>query len=156
MADPSMCAFHYPREDDGYYFSTCAVRNFSAVTGAIMMTRVSLFKQLGGYTEALPITYNDIDYCLKAKGAGYATVYTPQAELIHYQSMSRVPEVDDREIEFFEKQWADFTTDPYYNETMLKNSGPNYEIFPSQRLIEMTINVGRWDRGFLSRPRRRR
>ncbi len=132
---PEHVRFHYPGEDDGYYFSTCAVRNFSAVTGAIMMTRASLFKQLGGYTEVLPITYNDIDYCLKAKGAGYATVYTPQAELIHYESMSRVAEVDDREVEFFKKQWANFATDPYYNEAMLKNSGPSYEIFPSQRLI---------------------
>ena len=65
-AKPDHVRFKYPRDDDGYYFSTCAVRNFSAVTGAIMMTRTSLFKQLGGYTEALPINFNDVDYCLKA------------------------------------------------------------------------------------------
>ena len=99
------------------------------------MTRRSLFKQLEGYTEALPINFNDVDYCLKAKRAGYTTVYEPQAELFHYESISRVRDVDSREIEFFEKQWADFTTDPYYNEAMLKNRGPNYEIARSQRPI---------------------
>jgi GT2 family glycosyltransferase len=134
-AKPYHVRVKYPRDDDGYYFSTCAVRNFSAVTGSIMMTRTSLFKQLGGYTEAILINFYDVDYCLKAKRAGYTTVYEPQAELVHYESMSRVRDVDAREIEFFEKQWADFTTDPYYNEAMLKNRGPNYEIVQSQRLI---------------------
>jgi O-antigen biosynthesis protein len=134
-AKPDHVRFRYPRDDPGYYFSTCAVRNFSAVTGAIMMTRASLFKQLGGYTEALPINFNDVDYCLKAQRAGYTVVYEPQAELVHYQSMSRVREVASHEAEFFEKQWADFTTDPYYNEDMLKNRGPNYDIVPAQRPI---------------------
>jgi GT2 family glycosyltransferase len=135
QAQPDHLRFQYPRDDEGYYFSTCAVRNFSAVTGAVMMTRTSLFRQVEGYTEALPINFNDMDYCLKANRAGYATVYAPQAELIHYESMSRVREVDAWEIEFFQKNWTGFTTDPFYNETMLKNRPPNYEIVPSQRLI---------------------
>ena len=130
QAKPNHLRFQYPRDDEGYYFSTCAVRNFSAVTGAVMMTRACLFKQLGGYTEALPINFNDIDYCLKVRQAGYSTVYAPQAELIHYETMSRARVVSAYEIEFFEKQWAAFTTDPYYNEVMLKNRGPNYEIEP--------------------------
>jgi O-antigen biosynthesis protein len=135
QAQPDHLRFQYPRDDEGYYFSTCAVRNFSAVTGAVMMTRTSLFRQVEGYTEALPINFNDMDYCLKANRAGYATVYAPQAELIHYESMSRVREVDAWEIEFFQKNWTGFTTDPFYNETMLKNRPPNYEIVPSRRLI---------------------
>jgi GT2 family glycosyltransferase len=135
QAQPDHLRFQYPRDDEGYYFSTCAVRNFSAVTGAVMMTRTNLFRQVEGYTEALPINFNDMDYCLKANRAGYATVYAPQAELIHYESMSRVREVDAWEIEFFQKNWTGFTTDPFYNETMLKNRPPNYEILPSRRLI---------------------
>ncbi len=134
-AKPDHVRFKYPHDDEGYYYSTCAVRNFSAVTGAVMMTRASLFKQLGGYTEALPINYNDIDYCLKAKRAGFATVYAPQAQLIHYESMSRIREVSTHEDEYFERQWTGFTTDPYYNEAMLKNRNPNYEVIPSQQRI---------------------
>jgi hypothetical protein len=105
------------------------------VTGAVMMTRTSLFRQVEGYTEALPVNFNDLDYCLKATRAGYATVYAPQAELIHYESMSRVREVGAWEVEVLEKKSTGFTTDPYYNEAMLKNRPPNYEIVPSQRLI---------------------
>jgi GT2 family glycosyltransferase len=100
-----------------------------------MMTRASLFKQLGGYTERLPINFNDTDYCLKAQRTGYAIVYAPRVELIHYESMSRTQMVSTHEVEFFEKRWAGFATDPYYNETMLKNRGPDYDVVPLQRRI---------------------
>jgi len=134
-AKPDHLRFKYPRDDLGYYFSTCAVRNFSAVTGAVMMTPASLFKKLGGYTEDLPINFNDVDYCLKATRAGFATVYAPEAELVHYESMSRARTVSNHEVEYFERQWADFTTDPYYNESMLNNSNPDYKFVPTKRLI---------------------
>jgi hypothetical protein len=100
-----------------------------------MLTRASLFKELGGYTEELPINFNDVDYCLKAQRAGYVTVYAPRAELIHYQSMSRVPEVSPCEDKFFARQWAGFTTHPCYNESMLRIRNPNYDFAPSQRRV---------------------
>jgi GT2 family glycosyltransferase len=127
-AKPDHLRFKYPRNDFGYFFSTCAVRNFSAVTGAVMMTRASLYRDVKGYTEDLPINFNDIDYCLKATLAGYRTVYTPRAELIHYESMSRVREVEPFEVAYFEQQWRGFVTDPYYNEAMLKVLNPNYDV----------------------------
>jgi glycosyltransferase involved in cell wall biosynthesis len=132
---PDHLRFKFPKEDDGYYFSTCAVRNFSAVTGAIMMTRASLYRKIGGYTEDLPINFNDVDYCFKAKAAGYTTVYAPRAELIHYESMSRTRSVDAGETEFFEQQWGPFTADPYYNYDMLNSRGPRYQVVPLQRPI---------------------
>ena len=55
--------------------------------------------------------------------------------IIRYKSVSQTREVSAHEVEFFEKQWAGFTTDPYYNEAMLKKRGPNYEIVPSRQLI---------------------
>jgi GT2 family glycosyltransferase len=131
-AKPDHLRFKYPREDHGYFFSTCAVRNFSAVTGAVMMTRASLYRELGGYTEDLPVNFNDVDYCLKAVDAGYTVVFTPQAELIHYESMSRKREVKAFEVEYFEKRWASFTIDPYYNQTMLKTRDPDYKVVPSR------------------------
>ncbi|MEM5422989.1 glycosyltransferase [Paraburkholderia ferrariae] len=134
-AKPDHLRFKYPRDDFGYFFSTCAVRNFSAVTGAAMMTRASLYKEIGGYTEELPINFNDVDYCLKATRTGYTTVYTPRAELIHYESMSRVREVKPFEVSFFEKQWRGFVTDPYYNEASLKTFPPNYEVVGSRAPI---------------------
>ncbi|WP_321936405.1 glycosyltransferase [Paraburkholderia sp. J8-2] len=134
-AKPDHLRFKYPRDDSGYFFSTCAVRDVSAVTGAVMMTRATLYKEIGGYTEELPINFNDVDYCLKASRAGYVTVYTPRAELIHYESMSRVREVKQFEVSFFEDQWRGFVTDPYYNEASLKTLPPNYEVVGSRAPI---------------------
>ncbi len=134
-AKPDHLRFKYPRDDQGYFFSTCAVRNFSAVTGAAMMTRASLYHKLGGYTEDLPVNFNDVDYCLKVSDAGYAVVYTPQAELIHYESMSRKREVKTFEVECIEKRWASFTRDPYYNQENLTNRDPDYRVLPSRSPI---------------------
>jgi O-antigen biosynthesis protein len=132
---PGHVRFKYPRGDQGYFFSTCVVRNFSAVTGAVMMTRASLYRELGGYTEELPGNFNDVDYCLRINAAGYTVAYAPQAELIHYESVSRTREVNVSEVESFERRWASFASDRYYNQTMLKKSDPDYKVSPSRSMI---------------------
>ena len=134
-AKPAHLRFKFPRDDKGYFFSTCVVRNFSAVTGAVMMTRASLYRDLGGYTEDLPINFNDVDYCVKTVAAGHSVVFAPQAELIHYESMSRVREVKLFEVEYIEKQWASFTIDPFYNQTMLNTVEPDFRVAPSRSTI---------------------
>jgi len=64
--------------------------NYSAVTAGCMLTRRDLFEQVGGFDEQqLPVAFNDVDYCLKLRAAGYWIVYTPFAELYHYESASR-------------------------------------------------------------------
>jgi len=66
------------------------IRNYSAVTAACMLTRRAVFEQVGGFDEqGLPITFSDVDYCLKLRKAGYLIVYTPFATLYHYESVSR-------------------------------------------------------------------
>ena len=77
------------RTDQGYFFSTCGVRNYCAVTGAVMMTRAALYREVGGYTESLAISFNDVDYCLKVAERGYTVVYAPKAEIVHFESKSR-------------------------------------------------------------------
>jgi O-antigen biosynthesis protein len=126
----------YPRADAGYFFSSLCCKNFLGVTGAVMMTRASLFRQVGGYTESLPINYNDVDYCLKLKEKGAYTVFSPQAELIHYESLSRQPGITDTsEVEFFINRWAKIVTDPFYNESELTTFVPTFEVSPSDRPI---------------------
>ena len=73
----------YPRDDAGYFFSTCGVRNFMAVTGACMMTPTNIFERVGGYSDELVMSYNDVDYCMKVRALGLYTVYAPRAELFH-------------------------------------------------------------------------
>jgi len=126
----------YPRADAGYFFSSLCSRNFLAVTGAVMMTRASLFRQVGGYTESLAINFNDIDYCLKLWENGAYTVFSPQAELIHYESLSRQPgATSNSEVEYFVKRWTKIVTDPFYNDSELTTFVPTFEVSPSDRPI---------------------
>lgn len=94
-----------------------ATRNCSAVTGACLMTRRSVFEACGGFDLALPISFNDIDYCLRLREQGLLVVYTPLAELIHLESESRGHTDDVIEVPFFLERWKDaiLEGDPYYN-----------------------------------------
>jgi O-antigen biosynthesis protein len=119
----------YPRNDPGYMFSTVAVRNYLAVTGACLLTPADLYRQVGGFTEAFGINYNDVDYCLKLRKIGYRAVYTPHAELYHFESASRVAEVSPEEISLFLARWRDVTwKDPYYNTDYLQPSPPDFTL----------------------------
>ena len=80
-------AYHgAPADTDGYLYNVLTVRNCSAVTGACLLTRREVFEQLGGFDETFPIDFNDVDYCLRVRQSGLRVVYTPHAELVHYES----------------------------------------------------------------------
>jgi O-antigen biosynthesis protein len=132
---PSHHRKRYPRDDPGYFFSSSAARNYIAVTGAVMMTRTSVFRQVGGYTEDLAMNYNDIDYCLKIGERGLFSVFEPQAELLHHESISRPAEVDQSEIDYLARRWANIVTDPYFNDETFKSAPPNFEVDPRGRPI---------------------
>lgn len=114
------------RGDEPGYFSRAQLpQNLSAVTFACAMVRKNIFEELGGLNERdLTIAFNDIDFCLRAREAGYLVVYTPYAELFHHESRSRGyednPEKQARfssEIQFMQMrhQRALDRGDPYYN-----------------------------------------
>ena len=124
----------YPRVDEGYFFSSCAPRNFIAVSGAVMLTRASLFREVGGYTEALPRRLNDIDYCLKIRDLGVYSVVAPNAELIRYDFAPKGPDAASlSEVEYFTSRWAGIVSDPFYNQEELMNADPNFEVNPTDR-----------------------
>ncbi len=104
----------------GYLSLTTVTRNFSAVTGACLMSRRSVFEEVGGFEEELPIAFNDIDYCLRLRRLGLLVVYTPLAEMIHYESKSRGNSDDVKEAPFFRKRWRSLMLagDPYYNRNL--------------------------------------
>lgn len=101
----------------GYLSLTTVTRNFSAVTGACLMSRRSVFEEVGGFEAKLPIAFNDIDYCLRLRQLGLLVVYTPLAEMIHHESKSRGNSDDVTEAPFFRKRWRSLILagDPYYN-----------------------------------------
>ena len=91
------------------------IRNCSAVSGACMMVRKELFEKLGGFDEKLPGTYNDIDFCLRMREAGYRIVWTPEAELYKDEPLA-LNSVAGKEAEYFEQRWgAALKNDPYYS-----------------------------------------
>lgn len=128
---------YYNAKNSGYMERLKIVNNVSAVTGACMMIKASLFKQLGGFDEQnLPITCNDMDLCLKALDKGLRNIYTPYAKLYHYESYTRkeetyiekISDVKLEEINFFRKKWSKYIDhDPYYNKNFSKDNA-NFEI----------------------------
>jgi GT2 family glycosyltransferase len=134
--NPSHVRRLYPRNDSGYFFSTCGVRNFMAVTGACMMTPREVYRRVGGYSDELPVSYNDVDYCMKVGELGLYTVYAPRAEMVHLESQSRVASSDAREVDWYQRRWARaVASDPFYNERHLTVGSPTFEPCANRRLI---------------------
>jgi GT2 family glycosyltransferase len=109
---------NHPEEEVGYYLSVQLPRNYLAVTGACMMTKTSLFREMKGFDPAFPLNYNDVDYCLRVHERGLRVVYTPYAELFHYESMSKEGpgSVNPEELSRFQSRWVEkYYLDPYYN-----------------------------------------
>lgn len=104
--------------DHGGYFGLGeTIRNCSAVTAACMMTRAKAFWDLGGFDEQLRVAFNDVDFCLRACRKGYQIVYTPYAQLYHYESASRGSLHPMEDEQFFRDRWGNpgEYKDPYYN-----------------------------------------
>ncbi len=78
-----------PPGETGYFLADRTVRAYSAVTAACMLVRRSVFEEMGGFDENLAVAYNDVDFCLRLGEAGYRVLYTPHAELIHRESITR-------------------------------------------------------------------
>ena len=117
---------HYkiPVQNLGYMGRLCYTQNVSAVTGACLMVKKELFELVGGLEESFAISLNDVDFCLKLREKGYLNIWTPFAELYHYESVSRglddqgeKAERYNRESEQFRRKWKEVLDkgDPYYN-----------------------------------------
>lgn len=112
------------RENLGYMGRLCYAQNVSAVTGACLLVKKSLFEEVGGLDEGFAISLNDVDFCLKLREKGLLNVFTPFAELYHFESISRGLDVQGEKAERYNKESEKFRTrwkevleagDPYYN-----------------------------------------
>jgi len=106
-----------PAEWPGYFGQAKLVRNYSAVTGACMMVKRTLFEEFGGFDERLIVAFNDVDFCLRLGEAGFRTVFTPFAELIHEESAARGRAArEPLETLLMLQRWEDrIRNDPYFN-----------------------------------------
>ena len=114
----------FPKDYPGYFFSNAVHRNWLAVTGACLMTRKDVYHSLGGFNEAFALNYNDVDYCLKLVASGRRIVYTPYAQLYHFESVSRPRGIEPAEVKLFRELWlARFPRDPYCNPNLTIENG---------------------------------
>jgi len=117
---------HYmvDKSNFGYMGRLCYAQDVSAVTGACLLVKKALFDEVGGLSEEFAIALNDVDFCLRLGEKGLLNVFTPFAELYHYESASRGSDLKgqsalryNEEAERFRKKWHEKLEkgDPYYN-----------------------------------------
>ncbi len=109
-----------------YFDLSEVIRNVSAVTGACLMTRASVFREVGGFDESdFPIAFNDVDLCLKIGSLGYRILYTPHAVLSHHEAFSKnSSEFRPRpeEVARMRLKWEKvIAADPYYSPNLTRN-----------------------------------
>ena len=119
--------------DIGYMGHFVSIRNYSAVTAACMMLRKSIFNEVGGFDERFEIGFGDVDLCLRVRELGYENLFTPYAELLHYESATRGKSLSfdphPNDTKRFIERWQEYIKggDPYYNPNLPLDS---YDILP--------------------------
>jgi len=134
MGWPGGVADHFgmgaPRDEPGPHGSLALLRSVSAVTGACLAVRRELFNAVGGLDEAnLAVAFNDVDFCLRLRERGYRNVWTPFAELYHYESVSHGGDLSGEKLARFQKEvvymrdrWgALLDEDPHWNPNLSLN-----------------------------------
>ncbi len=115
------------RSHTGYMHRESLQQDLSAVTAACMMVKREACEAVGGFEEKLAVAFNDVDFCLRLRKAGYLIVYDPYAELYHYESKTRGAENTkekvqrfQNEIEYMRSHWITILKegDPYYNKNL--------------------------------------
>jgi GT2 family glycosyltransferase len=118
------CFGRLQRGMPGYFARVEMIQNYSAVTGACLVTRSAVYKEVGGLNEtSLAVAYNDVDYGLRIRQRGYLVTWTPYAELYHLESATRGEDLGSgvierflHEREYMRASWPDVMAhDPYYN-----------------------------------------
>ena len=122
----------FPPGRAGYQARAVRPGNFSAVTGACQMVKRSVFNEVGGYDEEFVVGFNDADFCLRVGEAGYLMVFTPYAELYHYEFVSRGREAVDekkqlrwkKEQALFMEKWPRYfdERDPFSNPNLKRDN----------------------------------
>lgn len=121
-----------PGEDHGYFGMADTIRNCSAVSAACMMVNRRVFRELGGFDPSFSVSYQDVDFCLRARETGMRVAYTPFALLSHHESASTGKRSNEAEERLFIERWrGKVPHDPFYN--------PN---FPADRL-DFRLEPGR-------------
>lgn len=98
----------------GGFFDLVIDREVSGVTGALMGFRKELWATIGGFNEAFPMNFNDVDFCQKVALLGYSTIQANSVVALHFESLTRDPAVKSWEIDLMLSRWRFyFTSDKF-------------------------------------------
>lgn len=151
VVGPGGCADHLHSrlagDAPGYMKRAIVPQDLSAVTAACLLTYKAIFEQLGGLNEtALKVAFNDVDYCLRVRAAGYRVVFTPYAQLYHHESVSRgvddSPEKQKRasvEVNYMQQTWQEvIQNDPFYHPN-LNYARPDFKLSAAPRAVKLWL-----------------
>lgn len=132
---------YLPRGRHGYMGRAVLTQDFLGVTAACLLVSRAVFEEVGGLDETLKVAFNDVDFCLKVHHAGYRNVWTPYAELVHHESVTRghedTPEKQKRfagEIAILQKRWPNYLAhDPCYNPNLTNQAEDFSYAWPPRR-----------------------
>jgi glycosyltransferase involved in cell wall biosynthesis len=120
-----------PAADTGYFGRTVLASEYQAVTAACLAVHRHIWEAVGGLDENLKVAFNDIDFCLRVQATGNKVTYTPLAQLLHYESVSRGSDQHgEKYVRFINEvltvrdRWGlEIARDPYYNPNLSLNHG---------------------------------
>jgi GT2 family glycosyltransferase len=126
---------HFPGGHPGYMNLLRTRREVSAVTGACLAVSAAHFDMIGGLDETLPVTLNDVDFCLRLRNQGLINLWTPFAVVEHWESKSRGIDYTDaalerqaKEVKIFSERWSSLIAhDPHYHPGLSDNA-PDYRL----------------------------
>lgn len=132
---------HRPRGSRGHCGRLRLPQDMSAVTAACLLVRRAAYLEVGGFDEGLAVAFNDVDFCLRLREAGYRNVWTPHAELYHHESASRGSEDTDEkrarfssEVQAMLARWRDaLQHDPAYHPSLSLVTGEDF--LPARGLV---------------------
>jgi glycosyltransferase involved in cell wall biosynthesis/LmbE family N-acetylglucosaminyl deacetylase len=132
---------YLPRGRHGYMGRAVLAQDFLGVTAACLLVNRAVFEAVGGLDETLKVAFNDVDFCLKVHHAGYRNVWTPYAELVHHESVTRghedTPEKQQRfagEIAILQKRWPNYLAhDPCYSPNLTNQAEDFSYAWPPRR-----------------------
>lgn len=134
-----------PGDTAGHGNRALLAQNFSAVTAACMAVRKRTFEDAGGFDESLPVAYNDVDFCLRLRQRGLLVVWTPFAELLHHESISRARQATEaervrtaQEDSLLRSRWKEWiVADPAYNINLELTAADGRLAFPPRRQLSV-------------------
>ncbi len=130
-----------PHDHFGYFGRLMLRQEYSAVTAACLLLRRDIFLQVGGLNEVdLAIAFNDVDLCLKVQAAGYHNAWTPYAELVHHESVSRGAEDNDEKRARFQSECT-YMTKTWHTE---KSQDPAYNVNLSLNCESFVLSAPMW------------